>query len=258
MKYNYSNIGDSTGIGHIVIPNNVDRDNFIQTCFNTSTVSILIDNGAGIFNQCPIDDNILQRIDFPLQKNEIGSDVAYMMLKTYAQPIIVAKLPKLSETTGLDRYSFKIGKGDVKVSGNDDGKVLNIIVDNPEKGEINLVTKSNNSVINIKSQGETKITSKNDINIKSNDTIILNSRNTGQETDSKITIENGKITLFTGSNKMVLGDELKTTIENILNSITQLTVPTALGQSGVPLNVIDFQNIKATLQSILSNKSYLD
>lgn len=62
-----------------------------------------------------------------------------------------------------------------------------------------------------------------------------------------------QITLGLGATEsMILGDELKATLEDILDAIMDLTVPTGTGPSDVPINSDTFQGIRDGLDSILS------
>lgn len=60
-----------------------------------------------------------------------------------------------------------------------------------------------------------------------------------------IKITTGGLTLKKG------GSGLKKTLDKMLDGICQLTVPTALGPSGVPINLATFQQIKADLPNYL-------
>lgn len=55
--------------------------------------------------------------------------------------------------------------------------------------------------------------------------------------------------------KMVLGETLKGLLEGLIDAITALTVPTAVGPSGTPINAADFMQIKADLANMLSDKN---
>jgi hypothetical protein len=58
--------------------------------------------------------------------------------------------------------------------------------------------------------------------------------------------------------KAVLGNKLKEKLENLIDSITNLTVPTAFGPSGTPINSSSFISIKNELLQILSEKVTLE
>lgn len=62
---------------------------------------------------------------------------------------------------------------------------------------------------------------------------------------STIKITTGGLTLAKG------GSGLKKTLEQLLDGICALTVPTAVGPSGVPINIATFQKIKADLPNYM-------
>lgn len=62
---------------------------------------------------------------------------------------------------------------------------------------------------------------------------------------STIKITTGGLTLTKG------GSGLKKTLEQLLDGICALTVPTAVGPSGVPINLSTFQQIKADLPNYM-------
>ena len=62
---------------------------------------------------------------------------------------------------------------------------------------------------------------------------------------STITVTSGGLTLKKG------GAGLKKTLESMLDAICQLTVPTGVGPSGVPINMASFQKIKAEVSQYM-------
>lgn len=62
---------------------------------------------------------------------------------------------------------------------------------------------------------------------------------------STITVTSGGLTLKKG------GAGLKKTLESMLDAICQLTVPTGVGPSGVPINIASFQQIKAEVSQYM-------
>jgi hypothetical protein len=70
----------------------------------------------------------------------------------------------------------------------------------------------------------------------------------------EITNSSGK-TVYVGSDASeaaVLGDTLKGLLDELIDAIAALTVPTSVGPSGTPVNVAQFQAIKARWQRFLS------
>ena len=84
----------------------------------------------------------------------------------------------------------------------------------------------------------------------------INGATVEMDNDGNITFTNtsGKlVTVGAGDNEAgVLGDTLKGLLEEILDAIGALTVPTGVGPSGIPINKAQFDGIKARLQTALS------
>lgn len=58
--------------------------------------------------------------------------------------------------------------------------------------------------------------------------------------------------------KAVLGEKLKQKLEQFLDGVSAITVPTAMGPSGTPINMATFTQIRAELNEILSQIVKLD
>lgn len=77
------------------------------------------------------------------------------------------------------------------------------------------------------------------------------------ENENEIKISSEGITLTAGSASLeatLLGETLKSKLESLIDYITQITVPTGVGPSGVPVNAAAFTALKAELSQILSQK----
>jgi hypothetical protein len=98
-------------------------------------------------------------------------------------------------------------------------------------------------------------------------TLVISSNKTEYEDQfgNKLTLEDGKMTVISkeinhnsGAEPMVLGDTLQGLLEDMLSAITSITVPTALGPSGTPINTPQFQAISGKLSTMLSKISNLE
>ena len=85
---------------------------------------------------------------------------------------------------------------------------------------------------------------------KFNNEVILNEDN--------VQIKCAKYNLGDGAEPMVLGDTLKGLMEELIDAINAITVPTPYGPSGMPLNSVQFSAIKAKLGNMLSQLSNTD
>lgn len=79
----------SVGYGYIAIPSGVDRDDYIDTCFRRERVTVITDLG-GVFNDCYITSDALQRISFPSDIEEkVVVFVLFLVLSTTNQLLLV-------------------------------------------------------------------------------------------------------------------------------------------------------------------------
>lgn len=160
--------------GYIIIPSNVDRDSFVENCFRREKVSILVEEGGGVVNDCYITKQALKDIDFPTKsiseklngKSEekdsfLGSAVNFISEPYHGQPIILGTTSKVDEsgllTEGLFRQ-FKLKDGNfVSIQGDAKSATISIDVsggDNDGSLNINVRNKNENSKLNINVRGD--------------------------------------------------------------------------------------------------------
>ena len=70
--------------------------------------------------------------------------------------------------------------------------------------------------------------------------------------------ESGTIQHNSGSEPMVKGQTLMNWLNNLCTAVMAITVPTAVGPSGVPVNAAQFATLQGQLNNILSQKSKLE
>jgi len=100
---------------------------------------------------------------------------------------------------------------------------------------------------------------KKSINFVTNDTLTIDAnKNIILNTNENTIIESKKIFLGKkdATEPLVLGEKLKKFLEELIDEILKLTVPTGVGPSGTVINFSQFQLIKNKLNSILSNQNY--
>lgn len=98
------------GIGFVIVPPDIDRDSYIETCFRTETVSIYPDTGGTSYNNVPISLSALQDIEFPDKEGVFGSQVVYLLHPQQRFPIILAVVDKNNEMKGISWKQFLLSK----------------------------------------------------------------------------------------------------------------------------------------------------
>jgi len=110
-----------SGTGYLYIPSDIsDRDKFISDCFNTCSVSFLTIEGQR-FDDVQVSKNLFKDLEFPDEKNDVGSLIFWVKHQKHNKPIIVGVLCRKGEALGYQRYEFLLNKqtetGLVKILG---------------------------------------------------------------------------------------------------------------------------------------------
>lgn len=291
------------GVGYVIIPSNVEREEFVDVCYKTNTLSILTE-GSMVFHNVLVDVDAMQSVEFPEEESPYGTPVIWASLNT-GQVFVVGVLIKKGQISkSQDEKSMRIIRADEKgsVSMNFDGvrhqidlnvnsidgaSRLNIVATDP-KGE---------SLIDFKVGGNFQLFVSNTISFYTNkkfeivifdeevkeertkflyvfqegftyedefgNKLLINKDFMRIQHNSGKTFEINESAISLGSEtssaeKAVLGDTLKSILDELFDEIAKLTVNTPLGPSTVPINIAAFQQIKAKLETILSKLVSLD
>ena len=280
-------LGES-GIGYVVIPDNDTRDEYINNCYYSCTVTIDGGYGYSYIENVPIPLELLQQIKFPLKEDEVGSRVFWVRENTFNRPVIVGILNNLYEPNGMvagqNRYVQEINGNVVEIFMDANTAEMNIKVtgskNNPS--EINVISNTNeDSEINVTSSGKVKISAKNLIVEAFKDAVFTLKKNDSKELlkiesndtqlkitdqfDNEVTLKDGEIDVVSdkinhngGNEPMVLGNTLKESLSNLIDAILSMTMVTPTGASSTPMNAAQFIQIKSQLNNILSQKSNLE
>ena len=280
-------LGES-GIGYVVIPDNDTRDEYINNCYYSCTVTIDGGYGYSYIENVPIPLELLQQIKFPLKEDEVGSRVFWVRENTFNRPVIVGILNNLYEPNGMmagqNRYVQEINGNVVEIFMDANTAEMNIKVtgskNNPSK--INVISNTNeDSEINVISSGKVKISAKNLIVEAFKDAVFTLKKNDSKELlkiesndtqlkitdqfDNEVTLKDGEIDVVSdkinhngGNEPMVLGNTLKESLSNLIDAILSMTMVTPTGASSTPMNAAQFIQIKSQLNNILSQKSNLE
>lgn len=161
----------SVGYGYIAIPSGVDRDNYIDTCFRRERVTVITDLG-GVFNDCYITSDALQRISFPSNIEEKGSCVCFISCTFNNKPIVVGVLQGDNSSSMLKENMYQVrkvmGDSEVLIQANpkDNSLVINLTSSKAGKVFLKCVGSEENE-LNIVSSGSVNVSADKSINATS-------------------------------------------------------------------------------------------
>ena len=281
-------IGQS-GVGFIVIPDDNNREGYINDCYRTMSVTMNGGYGYGYISNVKILGDVLQQIKFPLKSTDRGTPVFWIRENFSNRPIIIGVIPEGNYTNllteGQGRYVQQVGERVVEIFEDATNGVLNISVvsdaEHPANVRIKASSGTPESVLTVESDGMVRVSgnrvessaredfkvvlknsvddeviniegNKEGINVTAQDlTVNVDCGEINLKTSNKLNLDSGK-------EPMVLGETLKEILEDILKAIQAMTFTTAVGPSSIPVNVADFASIQAKLKNILSQKSNLE
>lgn len=263
-------VGDkwAAGIAYIAIPSDIDREEYIANCYLNELVSVWTDDGA-FFNRIPISTDVLSFIEFPETFKELGTAVFYVIESIKKQPFIVARYTKDNEISGGREHTFsirrRIGKNIVEITGSPKNNFLNLIVNAGEtKGELNVIVSGEreDSRINVEVAGDIDVYALKSTTVSQGKQLKLI---TGEE--DKIAVyqqanrehlfEGEKIIINKGQEPSVLGNKLRSFLEDFVDEVANITTTTGIGVQPI-INKIKISALKAKLNDILSDEVFLN
>ena len=264
------------GIGYVIIPNDVNRDEYIQYCYLNESVSIFPETGGISYNNVKISTNCLNNLEFP-EKDSLGSCVVYVLHPTQKIPIIIGVLSKHNESIALNYKLFKLFKSSKNNSvsivgdGSNGNLVINVTSDGDKGGQIIIDINHYNQkgVLRLNVKGDIFIISKN-IEIETSESLKIKSKSISLNSDEflieskKSTIKGDKLSLLSkeveiGENNLeaaVMGETLKNNIINPLIETLKTFSMIVSGPAAVvsPETLTKLSNIETSLDKLLSNK----
>ena len=280
----------SAGVGFVVVPSEVDREQYISDCYRTNTLTINGGKGYGYFSGVHADINVMQNIKFPTDETNRGTPVVWVKDAVSQLPVIIGVLRKQNDYYSLAENQYRVGRGtetrnvEVFIDGTTTALQVTLLgdKDEPANVDIKITSQNKDSVFNMFCDNEINITSEKTINITANQKASLNITEKGKdkatfvyelgkgfaykdEFENEIVAKNGEIDIISekinhnsGKEPMVLGDTLASLLDDMLKAIQAITVISPVGQTSVPVNVADFAAIQAKLDTIKSKISNLE
>ncbi len=282
----------TAGVGFVVVPSNIDREQYIEDCYRTNTLSINGGIGYGIFNGVHADNDVMQNITFPTDEENRGTAVVWVRDSISQLPVIVAVLRKQSEYYNLSENQYRLKRNNTDktrvvelfVDGDTSDFELTVIGDKKQPARVNIKLSSQNkdSVFTLSCDNEINVSSDKKITLESNEQINVQLTQKGEDKatikyvveegfsykdefgneivckGNEITLKSEKINHNSGKEPMVLGETLAGIMKEILTAVQKLTVITPVGASSPPVNLADFAAIKAKIDTIKSKISNID
>jgi len=261
---------DSVGYGYIVVPSNVEKDEYIASCYGKERVCIMTEHSSSMVKDCYISKSALRDIVFPDisdgNKNKTGSAVVFVCDDYANKPTIVAVLSKEDESDLLEEFKFQLKKRYVKntvlIEGDAKKGLLSINVeDGEDEGAINITVKGKTGgKINIKCQTEVNIETDEKINLHTTGEINLNTYNSANgELLSKFNISGTDVILIPqnelkigeATEPVAMADSLADILGELIDKIGAATVSTLLGAQPL-LNAADIIAVKGRLDEMKS------
>ena len=233
-------------IGYVILPEKVNRANFVDTCNATSRVSVVIDRSGSVIHNCLVVDQVYQDLKIPETTSEVGTPV--LLLKTIynEKPIVVGTMRPTNsdrvyeenvvekvfgDSNGviIARASLNDGSLLVNVNGLGERK-LNIVVNGEEGSGIEVNTNGDiveiaNGKVSVKSFNQVEATVI-DADNDTSSTVVIDKENITLDPSKKMNVKGGK-------EPIPLGDTLKEILQSINDNIDTLKQAWSTGNNAV-------------------------
>lgn len=266
----FESLRKSAGLGYVIIPPGLDRAGYVDQCYRTNKVSLIQETGELLFD-VPVDAASLPLIKFPAATGLTGTSVVWVNLPGYEQPVIVAVLPANNElsSTGEGQQHQQMVFAGQKASLTLNAKVPAVNLEAQGPGaQLNLfaLAPENDALVSTFVQGDATSWASGEVRTEAGKSVSLAALDPGSGADRSrlelgpagTTLKSPKISFGEGAQPLLLGTATVQLLSDVLTALTKLTVPTANGPSGVPLNSPEFLRLRAGLEQLKSTLSFTD
>lgn len=226
MKDFDPNFRRSINFGYIIIPEDVDREQFINRCLRIEKFSILVESFGGVVHNCIATKSAIRDIKFPLEGEKLGSAVSFFTEPDANICIITGVISKFDETE-INKEEVLVFKRSIgnsvsifSVDGN--GKINVEVIGKGGSLDIDIRSDDSSSEINMRVKGSMNLISEGNVNIRSIDgELIINSdKNMTIQSSREIVVLSDKLLVHGATESMVKGDTLKQELDKT-NSVLQ-------------------------------------
>lgn len=265
--------------GNVIIPTQVDREDYIKTCQRLGRVSVYIASNGAVLHNCIVTNQVFQDLTFPETEKDLGSLVLVTSDSYYNYNIVIGTLPYGNQTSNYQEgvyqkfwsgeesnFSEKVnwleGEMDTTVSGKRKSKISINARNSERTAEINL---NSNGNVNIFADGELNETTGSHIKSQViDDEEGTSTVETTTPTEKTIVVgtEDEKTSITINGQTYILetGDGSEETVITINKNTVTIETKTAnikatekvnLGNGGQPIPLGN--NLKSILEKINSN-----
>lgn len=233
---------DSISVWRVIIPLDIDRSEYIKTCYLTGMIQLSNSNGEQV--RAKVGKLALQLINFPLDSNTFGSEVV-CLTAPYSGYLYVSDVYTVSNEfydQKENQYRFikstDDGFAEVRIDG--EGRIL-LTVDSElsDSGEVKI------NVTNKDRSGKLTINVNGDVNLVNDGNVLF-------KTSKQLLIDSPKILLNESDEPVVLGNRLKDLISKLLDYLSSESAGPYIirGQA-------NYKALKEDLEKILSEISFV-
>ena len=211
-RFGQYNLPPQVGIGYVFIPMGVDRDNFVQTCYRKSRISIMLDQGGGVINECYITQEILNNIIFPKQNGSTGTPIVFVSDDFNSKPIVIGTVRDPSNYNVRDdgEMVHEVSYGDtvVNISGNAKEGVIGISISGQSPNKLFLSCVGNKkSKIEIEADNEVSIKANTKVEVTAYEQLSVKMKDVDDEVTSELFADKDSLQLRRDKNIVTLNKD---------------------------------------------------
>jgi hypothetical protein len=194
-------VQQTTGFGYVLIPEGVDRDKFVDTCFRTNKISIIDDSEGNVIHECFISNEALQNITFPRKVGEKGTPVMWIAQSYMNQPMIIGtfistngRIPMRSD----EEFSIlrEWDKGSLCITGSAKRGTLFISIRGQQFGTLKInALGDENALLEVGSTGTVKVSANKKVEVEAFEELTAKLIDPVTENESGISINKEEMTV---------------------------------------------------------------
>ena len=164
------------GLGYVMIPEGVDREQYITSCFRKCRVTIIDDSYGNIIHDCYITREVLENIKFPENVGEKGISIVWVSQPFLQTPMVIGTFEDRSKIPIRKDEEIHINKsyedGSINIDGNPQKGTLFIDVSSKKYSKIKISSNGGeDSFLELKSNGNVKVEADKSVDVTTYGTI---------------------------------------------------------------------------------------